>query len=349
MLNPRCVVSDMHFHGWSQFAKPSADGINSRLRIAIDELERAADTLLKAGGTRMIIAGDTFHVRGSIDPEVFNPVHEAFCRILARGVSIEAIVGNHDLKGKETTELGNAIQTLGALEGFTVITEICVRQGIVFVPWISSADGVRAAVDAIASSLTSTGDFDLILHTGINGVLIDVPDHGLSIEEIAKWGFKRVMSGHYHHHKYLENGIYSIGALVPQTWSDVAAKAGFLIVDDESVRWNASRAPSFVDIDENTDPEEIPLIVDGNYVRIRGLKMTNEQIKQMGEELRAMGAAGVSFQVAREVISARTGSAPAKITSLEASIAKYINDTIGDPAVIDACREIMTAVTTVAS
>jgi hypothetical protein len=89
--------------------------------------------------------------------------------------------------------------------------------------------------------------------------------------------------------------------------------------------------------------------VDGNYVRIRGLKMTNEQIKQMGEELRAMGAAGVSFQVAREVISARTGSAPAKITSLEASIAKYINDTIGDPAVIDACREIMTAVTTVAS
>jgi len=349
---PKGIVADLHCHAWSQFSKVGPDGVNSRLTIILDELERAAAEVRRLGGFHLIIAGDLFHVRGSIDPEVFNPVHERIKRILRTGVSIIAIAGNHDLKGKETTELGNAMQTLGALSGFAVVTEPKVIGDVLYVPWQSTPAKLLEAIERFIYDNSLDSDvlaaLDLVIHAPVNDVLVSLPDHGLDPDKLAGLGFRRVFSGHYHNFKQVRPNVYSIGATTHQTWGDVGSKAGFLIIDDEKVNWNASRAPSFVDIDETTDAEEIPLIVDGNYVRVRGLKLTNEQIKKMDLELRDCGALGVSFQVAREVVSARTG-APTKITSLEESITKYINDTIGNVEVLGACKDILSAVTSVAS
>src|SRR5690606_5731344 len=106
------VVSDLHCHKWTAFSVPSTDGVNSRLRIILDNLLRAARELAARSIGHMVITGDIFHVRGSLDPEVLNPTQEVFRQILDMGISIHMIPGNHDLAGKETTQLGSSIQTL---------------------------------------------------------------------------------------------------------------------------------------------------------------------------------------------------------------------------------------------
>jgi len=281
----------------------------------------------------MILAGDTFHVRGSIDPEVFNPTHEAFTRILAKGVKVIAIPGNHDLRGKETTEIGNAIQTLSALEGFTVISKPTFfdHLGLALIPWQSTPDALRAQVTDMRDNWgLSLGEIDLVIHAPVNGV-VNIPDHGLNAEEIAAWGFKRVASGHHHNHKVMESGkVISIGASSHQTWGDIGTKAGFILFDDNEVHWRGSNAPAFVEVNEDTDEDEIPLIVDGNYVRIRGKKMTDSEINLFRKELIEMGAKGVRFDIAREVVSARSAGKPTKALSLEGSVVKYIDESTMD-------------------
>ena len=347
------LLSDQHGHKWSQFATTDADGVNSRLRFMLSEMERAADELLAAGGTHMVFAGDLFHVRGSIDPEVFNPVWDCIVRILNRGIRICAIPGNHDLASRDTRELSSAIQALSQLKYFYVFNSPEIvnvgKQRVAMVPWCSKLDDLRLAVNML-SVAEDPADVDLVIHAGIEGVITGL-DHGLTASEVAGWGFKRVFAGHYHNHKLLEDGkVISIGALTHQTFSDVGTKAGFLLVDPKTVAYRASRAPQFVDIDLNTDEEEIPLRADGNFVRVRGFKLTDKEVGTMRQGLLDMGARGVTIQVAREAPTARSSSA-AKGMSLDDSVAGFI-DTMGaaDPAAIrGACGAILAKVRSLAT
>jgi DNA repair exonuclease SbcCD nuclease subunit len=334
-MKPYLLVSDLHCHAWSAFAKTDASGINSRLLTILNELERAAVELRKAGGDTIVIAGDIFHERGKLDPEVFNPTHNMFRKLLGWGFTIVAIPGNHDLKGKETTELGNAIQTLGALDGFMVMTKpdlIQTAQGawLAFVPWCSSYDDLRQKQDELADRIIALkmdpAEVDLIIHAGINGVIMNMPDHGLDATEVASWGFKRVFAGHYHNFKPLNTKVISIGATTHQQWGDIGTQAGFLLVYEDRFEHRASHAPNFIEITNDTDEDDIPLLVDGNYIRIRGMKLTDVEIVKFRTELEKMGALGASFQVARVVASARTGSVATKGLSLDESVDKYIDD-----------------------
>jgi DNA repair exonuclease SbcCD nuclease subunit len=299
MTKPYLLVADIHAHKWSHFSTVDPSGINSRLLIILNELERAAAELMERGGDIMIIAGDLFHVRGAIAPDVFNPTFNMIKRILGHGIKIYAIPGNHDLADKDTTELGNAFQSMGSLDG--------------------------------------------------------VPDSGLSAKEVASWGFGRVFAGDYHNHRVAEDGkVVSIGATTQQTWSDLGSKAGYVFVYKDRIEYRATHAPSFVEVDAETDPDEIPLIVDGNYVRVRGIKLTDAEVNVFRKDLEEMGARAVTFQITREVVAARSGSALAKATTLDESVHTYIDGmSIEDPALISMVKtsatEILNTVRSVAA
>jgi len=350
-MKPYLIVSDLHCHAWSQFATTTFSGINSRLQVILDELVRAANELLARGGDTMIVAGDVFHVRGAIDPEVFNPVHQTFKGILASGVKIIAIPGNHDLKGKDTTEIGNAFQSLGSLEGFKVVTDWVAMSlecgNIVFVPWQATKaqlrEKIRTIIEELPGNAANAAQCDLIMHVGIDGMLDGVPASGLSAAEVASWGFKRVFAGDYHNHRVAEGGkVISIGATTHQTWSDIGSKAGFLLVTDDEVKFHASHAPSFIEITGEDDPDDIPLMVDGNYVRVREMKLTDAEIKLFRENLEEMGARGVTFQVAREIVGARTGSAAVKAETLDESVGKFVDTmSFDDPAMFPLVKALV--------
>ncbi|MCK1543320.1 metallophosphoesterase [Bradyrhizobium sp. 179] len=333
---PYLIVSDIHAHAWSAFSTRLPNGMNSRLKITLDEIDRAVNELVGEGGDTAYCAGDLLHTRGSMDPEVFNPLHKCIADNAA-DINWRIIPGNHDLKDRDTTELGNAIQTLGAIENVQIVTNrtgmLFPDHGVLMIPWHGSKDALRATIKELhdahggpAAGPAAMGSLDLIIHVGIDGVLAGVPDHGLSAEEVASWGFKRVFAGDYHNHKEMEGGkVYSIGATSHQQWGDIDTKAGFLLVYEDRVEYRASHAPSFVEITADDSEEDIPSIVDGNYVRVRGMKLTDAEINKFRAELVEMGAKGVTFQVTRETVSARGSTSVSKGTTLDQSVDSFID------------------------
>lgn len=323
-MSSYALMADLHCHNWSAFSSNS-EGVNSRLQYTLNEMHRAAVEVKKAGGNTLRIAGDVFHVRGSIAPTVLNPLRDTVREIIKSGVQVEILAGNHDLEGKDSARVSSAITALEE-DGCSVVNSwdkgVGFRDNVIMVPWMKVAE-LKECLESVVPA--DRAGIDVILHAPIDGVLVGLPDHGLSPEYLADLGFKRVFSGHYHHHKDFGNGVYSIGALTHQTWSDVSSKAGFLIVHDDKVQWFASHAPSFVEITSATDPDEMPLLVDGNYVRVKLNTSKSADVESIRQFLTDHGAQGVTVVAQRDASSvARTASTVKAGASIEVSVNEFV-------------------------
>lgn len=350
-MKPYAVISDTHNYSWSAFSTTLPTGINSRLQMILDETERPADELLALGGDTLYHGGDLFHVRGSLAPSVLNPTLDVYKRILAKGVKVVILAGNHDLEGRAADRISSAITALEGI-GCTVVNDVGFHGGVVMVPWTPNIAELKTRLEDAAKAHKAS-EQDLILHAPIDGVIKGIPDHGLTDVYLAGLGFRRVLSGHYHHHRDFGNGVYSIGALTHQTWSDVGSKAGFLLVTDEGVNWRSTHAPSFVEIDGSTDPDEIPLIVDGNYVKVTINSAKTGDVDAMRDYLATVGAKGVVVlsDTGATPTVARAGGTYKAGTTIEQSIGDFIKSKTEFKRPADLavrCSDILTRVRAVA-
>lgn len=337
------IVSDIHCHKWSTFSNFTANGVNGRLQITLDELSRAARHAKSIGANFIVCAGDILHVRGSIDPEVLNPLQDTIREILDMGLDVYAIPGNHDLAGKDTTTLGNAINTLAETKSergtFWVYNEPrgVSRDGhkIAMVPYRMSNALLLADLAELAKH-RDKAEMDVFIHAGIDGVLIGTPDHGLTAEILANFGFRNVFAGDYHNHKELPGNIWSIGATTHQTWGDVGTKAGFVSVDDNGkVSFHATHAPRFVDV-SGLDESDMALAADGNYVRFSGPEMTNSEVAELRKFLEDSGAHGVVIMAPRKTAASARGTPVRKGTvTLDESVAGYVDEAKDISALVD--------------
>lgn len=332
------LASDTHNHAWSAFSTTNSDGVNSRLQIILDETWRAAVETKEAGHEYFVHGGDLFHVRGEVKPSVLNPTAWLYRRITeVLGLKVVIIPGNHDLEGNESSKLSNASQVLAESGAVICSAPTIINDNIgpknkirlALIPWAPSVPALLEQIDAMGFELDKThggrSHFDLIIHAPVDGVIAGIPDHGLTAEMLEAFGFKRVFCGHYHNHKHFDGtSVYSIGALTHQTWGDVNSKAGFLLVSDEGVTYRASRAPRFIDLDASTAEDEVPLLVDGNYVRVRMEVERESQISEMRELLESFGAKGVVIHPIREPKAVERRSSVKAGASIEASINEFI-------------------------
>lgn len=332
------IVSDIHFNAWSLFSGVTQSGVNTRLQIVIDELKRAAKHIIGVGGKTMIVAGDIFHKRGVMDPEVLNPVRDAFEEILSSGVDIHMIPGNHDLKSEDTNRLSSSIQNLAQISilgnevvvhNKATILELDRGSFFGFVPWRKNTETLLKDLKTISKS-TMAPNAHVIVHAGIDGVLSGMPGHGLTSRVLSKFGFKGVYAGHYHNHADmsvgLPNRVMSIGASTHQNWGDVGTRAGFLVLDtdENTVEFIDTQAPKFIDI-SGLSELDIELSCPGNYVRFRGPEMTQEETNELRKQLVTWGALGVSIEVPRKVINGRS-TAPNTGLSLEQSVVGFVKE-----------------------
>jgi DNA repair exonuclease SbcCD nuclease subunit len=324
MLPPYALAADVHCHNWSQFSQINADGINTRLAMILAELIRAARAVKAAGGSKLRVAGDLFHVRGKIEPSVFNPTADTFRFIASElEVDIEIIPGNHDLEGKFADKLGNAMQQLDMIDGVVVAVEPLVEDDAVLLPWIEDLHELALVAKVLADPTK-----DLIIHAPLNGVIKGLPDLGLDPLEVVQWGYKRVFVGHYHNHVETALTVFSIGATTHQTWSDPGTKAGFLLVYEDRVELHETAAPKFVNVDK---PSEItPAHVGGNFVRLRFKDIEPDQLRERKEELKKAGALDWVDHCTKKREVTRGVSATANVT-LEVSVASYVSKHLDAP------------------
>lgn len=327
-IKPYGIISDTHHHAWSAFAEVTPAGVNSRLQMLLDETKRCAAEVRKAGGDTIVHGGDLFHVRGSIAPSVLNPTMDCYRELIKDGFKIVINAGNHDLEGKTADRVGSAITALEGI-GCKVVNSfeygMKALERVVLIPWVQDVNVLKALIEKMRDSDEHPEELDLILHAPIDGVIDGIPPHGLDAAYLKALGFKNVFCGHYHHYKYFGDGVYSIGALAHHTWSDIGSKAGFLIVDDTDVRWFKSHAPEFVEITTETDPDEIAMTVDGNYVRAKLKSAKQSDVEDSRQFLMDQGAKGVIIVVEREAAGiTRTGATVKAGASMEVSVSDFI-------------------------
>lgn len=325
-MSIKAIIADLHCHAWDAFHVTEKDGVNSRLRIILNEIKRAGVAVLDAGGKYLIVAGDLFHVRGSIAPSVLNPTTDVFEELIKLGLEVIIIPGNHDLEGKTSTRISSSVTSLEKV-GCKVVDQPTYFNdcNALVVPWIEDITALKRTLEKWSkSSVFTAKDTDLVIHAPVDGVIKGLPTHGITPEYLASLGFKRVFSGHYHNHKDFGNNVYSIGAIAHHTWSDPGTKAGFLLVDDDSVKFNKSHAPEFIDIDASMDELEIGLAADKNYVRAKITKSSSEDVAKLRDFLIKSGAKGVIINAVREPARIRSTSTIKAGKSIETSLGEYI-------------------------
>ena len=327
------IISDVHCHNWSAFSESLPNGMNSRLGIILGEVKRAAEAVHAAGGKTLFVSGDLFHVRGSVAPSVLNPTMEVFSEI-GQNMDVIIIPGNHDLEGKNTNELGSAVTALGSCHCMIVSEPNYWSKSdasVAVVPWFEDLEQLKAEIKMLDIGGTCR---DLIIHAPIDGMLNGVPAHGLHPSFFYDLGFKRVFAGHYHNHNVCPEGIvWSVGAIAHHTWSDVGSKAGFVIVDTEKdeVKFHASRAPKFITITAGKySDEELPLVVDGNYVRVELEETTSKEVEEVRKLMMDNGAAGVIIKsIKRDNVVARATTAiAAKSETTRESVNNFVKATV---------------------
>jgi DNA repair exonuclease SbcCD nuclease subunit len=335
MSKPYGLVADIHLHQWSAFAEVTHYGMNSRLAMLLAELTRVAILTKQHGGDTLVIAGDLFHVRGSIAPSVLNPTMDTIAAIIKMDMKVIIIPGNHDLEGKDSERTTSAVTALERI-GCSVIHQPMVFPGLAFMPWMDKIEDLKEKLN-IAAGDPRAAQMDLILHAPINSVIMGIPDHGLDPEWLAKLGFRRVFSGHYHNHKrFCGDKVMSIGALAHHSWSDVGSLAGGLLVYPHEARFIHSTLPAFVELDGSiTDPEELAKYVEGNYVRLKTTETKLQVVNEARASLMEMGAKGVVIINVKKPVEERDGVVSASV-SAGASIQQSVNDYIGGLKIEDA-------------
>ncbi len=325
MQEPFGIASDLHFNRWSTFAGVDEEGINTRLNHILSALREGCARVAANKGHVVYLAGDLFHVRGSIAPSVLNPVLDCFREIIDDfGIAFRIIPGNHDLESNDSRRLTNACQALESL-GCDVNTEpvFYADHSLYMIPWMPHLDDVRRA---LREGRAKHDARRAIIHAPINGVLYGIPDHGLDAAELDKYGYERIFAGHYHDHRDLGSSVTSIGALTHQTWSDVGTRAGFLVVDEHGVhrQWE-SDAPRFIDYDLDWDEADAEMNCDGNFVRVKLGAAAESEIQTVRQSILDAGALGCVVQATPQAAAVtRTGATVSSGARIEQSIEDWI-------------------------
>lgn len=152
--------------------------------------------------------------------------------MLERGITMDLILGNHDVYYKSTNSV-NSPELLLFEEGVNIIHEPVVKEydgfNIALVPWINQ-ENYADSVDFLLSANASV----CMGHFEIEGALMmpgAVCSHGLDISYLKR--FEKVYSGHFHSKSEVKNCRY-LGSQMQFTWSDYGDEKYFHIFDTET-------------------------------------------------------------------------------------------------------------------
>lgn len=341
------VVSDTHFHNWTQFSHIKENGVNSRLENDLTEFARICDEAKAEGCEGFIHCGDLFHVKGKIETTVLTSVLATLEREISSKFSYAMfLTGNHDIEFSDSRKwagnalmIGNWLAERSLLAGMrtntlsygkTLSTIEPKPDDSLFLAWHKDIARWKKAFKLI--TYLDKVKF-VFTHAPIDGVVPGVPEGGISQDFLDSIGFKgKIFAGHYHNHKEVSLQLISVGAFTHHSWSDVGSKAGYLILDTLSgeYEFRETKTPKFVDLDtiKVASAEEYSALCAGNYVRLT-VEGELEKAKQIQDEIKeVLGAKAVLVNLKAKKPETVRASALGEITSnpLEKTISNYLDE-----------------------
>lgn len=236
-------TADIHLANHREFSTVLPDGTNSRLKIGCDVLRHI---ITKAANQVLVIAGDLFHDRESIDISVLRAASDVIEYASTRCAQTFLLAGNHDQylsKGE--------IHSLQAFKNFRnveVIDKPCYISEIssVMMPYLNDYDLWRQWWQKLPiSGVTPTA----FLHADIIGAEMNggfLASRGVDLQTLQRPEIPVIISGHYHKPQTLAPGIYYVGSPYQLDRAEAGQqKRYFVCQDDQCDSYDITGFPGF--------------------------------------------------------------------------------------------------------
>jgi DNA repair exonuclease SbcCD nuclease subunit len=165
-----------------------------------------------------------------------------FDRLLEEGITMDVIVGNHDVFYRNTNEINAMNELFTGYSNIKILVESEELQydslKVAMVPWINSGNYEKTmeflkntSAEVVFGHLEIAGfemDRGNICHTGLDKKVFD--------------RFDSVLSGHFHH-KSTDGVITYLGNQYQMTWADHGDERGFHVFDTETRELEFVRNP----------------------------------------------------------------------------------------------------------
>lgn len=200
--------------------------------IQRDAIQQAIDYSKANGITKWLQAGDFADTRKSITHKCMEFTREIANMIDSAGISVDVIVGNHDLHFKNKIHPNFCSEYLTQFSNFTIYDKITTVDydglKIDMVPWICDENR-----EEILEYMKTTEARYCLGHFELNGFYFykGMKSHGTEPDFLRR--YKRVWSGHFHTQSSNKNVDY-IGTPYTLTAGDENDIRGFWIFDTET-------------------------------------------------------------------------------------------------------------------
>lgn len=263
------IIADVHAHNWPAYGTYDEQGINSRLKDTCKAMLWARDVAVDRGCDLLVVAGDLYHSRKSLDVAVASRIAAAV-RDVSSSIETHLVAGNHDLStlGRHASSLDIMV----GLEGVKVFREPTVWNGVAYLPWTTDPKAVRKSMRQFARDGASVA----VGHVGIDKVNIgrvdfEVPGH-VPLKSIPK-AAPPLWLGHYHIHKQVRSDplVHYVGPLLHHTWGESHVKPGMVVHDTDDDSWDFvenKRSPRFKRIDLRTSSKAPKRPRDKHFVNV---------------------------------------------------------------------------------
>lgn len=217
------ITSDIHF------------GVPGKLRHSVWAAKVMREYAAKNGIEVVLVLGDLFHDRQSLNVEVLTETYDFFDE-LDKNYNQEWVVfpGNHDMFLKNSWKV-NSVRPLSRL--LTIIEEIkCIDVGgqkFWIVPFIHYEAAFMQAIAAIEAQ--ASPDDILLTHIGVKGASLNECFllKNWSVVDFSNTKFKRVYTGHFHCYQHVGTNTWYPGSPIPFRFEEGLVDHGFLVYDTE--------------------------------------------------------------------------------------------------------------------
>lgn len=285
-------------------------GIGNRQRDILWALDTVKQHCLEARVNNIIILGDLFHDRQSLDIDILCAAHDFFRDARDRGQTWVAFPGNHDMFLKHSWDI-NSIKPLG--EVLTIIDTVKIIKladtRFWILPFIYSESSYIKILRCIEEQ-HQPGDI-LLTHIGVCTAKLNVCfllQHW-NLVDFGDSRFRRVYSGHFHLRQEVGDNLWYVGSILPFKFDEGDSPHGFYIYDTilkdhEFIDiWQAGEAqdrgepaPQYKNFHDELLDDKTSTDVEGCHIRVATSREYSPNEKQdIRKRLVRMGAKRVTF------------------------------------------------------
>lgn len=239
------ITADIHAHRYKNLSR-------NRLYDIRDAMLWIGDQAREHDVDALVVAGDLFHSRKSLDIDVLYVIAEVI-RHEWDDLKVVLLLGNHDI-----SDTGEHNSLMIFEDDCTVVDEPCIVEfdetDVGFIPWTTQKKDVQDSIKLFQ-------EHDCRYVIGHLGIKEGYYQHGVKAKSGIPAGmfkeFSWVVLGHYHAQQKVKNITY-VGSPLQLNWGESGDTKSILIAEDDNLEFiENTKSPKFVVVEEKDDLDEI--------------------------------------------------------------------------------------------